>query len=152
MDVLPHFRYYGDPILLTHPAPVRAIGLDESIKPLRVLIADDSPLIRQYLRQLLGSSTFADIIAESTTAESTIEVVAEKHPDVVVLDIEMPGSGIRALRQIKVQSPDTVVVMLTNHAGPYYERVCLAAGADYFLDKSIEFDKVTTVLASLTAS
>ncbi len=118
-------------------------------KPLRVLLADDSAALRRQLADRLNALSFAEVVGEADTAISAIEGVAEKNPDVVVLDIEMPGSGIQALKQIKRTHPETCILMLTNHAGSYYKKVCLKTGADFFLDKSLEFDKVPEVLANL---
>lgn len=116
---------------------------------LRILIADDSEILRESLRALIGPLAYADIVAEVATAGEAVRKVEELKPDVAVLDIEMPGSGIRALKQIKAEYPGVHVIMLSNHAGPYYRKVCLRAGADHFLDKSMEFEKVPGVLAEM---
>ena len=119
------------------------------IHQLRILIADDSEVLRDSLRALIGPLAYAEIVAEAETAGEAVRKVKEQAPDVAVLDIEMPGSGIRALKQIKADFPDVHVIMLTNHAGPYYRKVCLQAGADLFLDKSMEFEKVPGMLAEM---
>lgn len=120
-----------------------------TLKPVRVLLADDSAALRRQLADRLSELSYAQVVGEADTAQSTIDGVAKKHPDVVVLDIEMPGSGIQALKTIKREYPKTRILMLTNHAGSYYKKVCLKTGADFFLDKSLEFDKVPDVLAEL---
>jgi DNA-binding NarL/FixJ family response regulator len=56
------------------------------------------------------------------------------------------GSGIDALKYIKRSAPQTEVIMLTNHANPFYQRACIRAGARYFFDKSTEFKRVSEVL------
>lgn len=119
---------------------------------LRVVVADDSMVIRRQLHELLDPIDYIDIVADATTAAETFDQVTSLHPDVVLLDIEMPGSGIQALRSIKSDRPDTVVVMLTNHAGSYFEKLCRRDGADYFLDKSIDFDRVSDVLTQISAA
>lgn len=121
-------------------------------KTLTVLVADDSDMIRQALQRVLRPLPYIAEVDEAVTADETVASTMETRPDVVVLDIGMPGSGIAALRRIKCDAPDTKVVMLTNHAGPYYERVCRKAGADFFLDKSIEFERVPAVLARIAHS
>jgi DNA-binding NarL/FixJ family response regulator len=68
---------------------------------------------------------------------------------VVILDIQMPdASGIAVLAHIKKESPRTIVIMLTNFPLPPFRKCCPKAGADYFFDKSTEFEKVIEVLRS----
>ncbi|MEZ4697980.1 MAG: response regulator transcription factor [Rhodothermales bacterium] len=124
----------------------------KSFDTLRVLIADDSLMIRQQLQHLVSELSFAEIVDEAASADAAVAGAMAHDPDVVVLDIEMPGGGITALRRIKERKPQMRVMMLTNHAGPYYEKVCRRAGADYFLDKTIEFDQVPTVLAGIAGA
>ena len=71
-------------------------------------------------------------------------------PEVVVLDIRMPGgSGIDVPKHVKRQRPAPVVIMLTNYPFPPYRSRCLAAGADFFFDKSTELDQVAGALGEL---
>ena len=119
------------------------------VSPVRVLIADDSEVLRSHLHGLLDDLDCIDLVAEADSAMTALEQVDVVDPDVVVLDIEMPGGGIRALQAIKRSHPDTFVMMLTNHAGTFYRKVCLNAGADYFVDKAMEFETVPDVIASL---
>lgn len=116
---------------------------------LRVVVADDSNVVRKQLHNLLGRMDGVEIVADAETASEALEQVESYGPDVVILDVEMPGSGIQALRSIKAGQPGTVVVMLTNHAGSFFEKLCLRDGADYFLDKSVSFDRVSDVLAEI---
>jgi len=68
----------------------------------------------------------------------------------VILDIRMPGgSGIDVLEDIKKINAAPIVIILTNYPYPQYRKKCMAAGADYFFDKSSEFEKVTEVLKKL---
>jgi len=83
-----------------------------------------------------------------------IAVIEEIKPDAVVLDIRMPkGSGIDVLKYIQngVQ-PKPLVIVLTNYPYPHYRKKCLALGADYFIDKSVDFEKVIDVLEALVNS
>ena len=70
-----------------------------------------------------------------------------KKPDVVILDIRMPdGSGIDVLQTIKQGEPAPAVIVLTNYPYPAYRQKCLQAGADFFLDKSTEFDQIPELI------
>ncbi len=83
-------------------------------------------------------------------AQNASEAIAAFHqhkPEVAILDIQMPdGSGIDVLAHIKKESPRTTVIMLTNYPLPPLRKCCLKTGADYFFDKSTEFEKVIDVL------
>jgi DNA-binding NarL/FixJ family response regulator len=108
--------------------------------PLHVLIADDSAVVRTHLVEMLAQIDDVEVVAEAEDTPSAVAQVQAYRPEVVVLDIQMPGEGgVAALRQIKHLLPDTHVLMLTNHADPFYRRRCMKEGADAFFDKSTEF-------------
>ncbi|HEX8297860.1 MAG TPA: response regulator transcription factor [Rubricoccaceae bacterium] len=119
--------------------------------PLHVLIADDSAIVRSHLVEMLGQIKDVEIVAEAGDTTSAVAQVQEHRPEVVVLDIQMPGEGgVVALRQIKHLLPDTHVLMLTNHADPFYRRRCMKEGADAFFDKSTEFLEVGAAIRVLS--
>lgn len=120
------------------------------VQKLKILIADDSENLRTRLRNLISKLNFVEVAAEVENAHEAIDKANTQHIDIAILDIEMPGSGIKALKKIKSSSPDTRVVMLTNHAGPFYRNTCLNAGADFFLDKSMQFEQLPNVLCELS--
>jgi two-component system response regulator DesR len=113
----------------------------------RVLIADDSAVVRRHLAEMLRQLDRVEVVAEAEDTPSAVAQAEASRPDVVVLDIQMPGpSGIVALQEIKRRFPATQVLMLTNHADPFYRRKCLSEGASGFFDKSTEFDAVAEAL------
>jgi DNA-binding NarL/FixJ family response regulator len=72
-------------------------------------------------------------------------------PDVVILDIRMPGgSGVDVLQDIKQEEKTPMVIVLTNYPYPQYRKKCMELGADFFFDKSAEFEKVTAIFKQLT--
>ena len=119
------------------------------IKKLYVLIADDSKDLRVRLRGLLSGLDFVNRIKEAKSAYEAIDLVEKDNFDVAILDIQMPGSGIKALKKINSDHPETHIIVLTNHADAFYKRICLSAGADYFLDKTMEFQQLPDVLSEL---
>ena len=117
---------------------------------LKVLLVDDSATVRERIKMLLADVPGLEVAGEAAQADEALAVYRRVNPDVVILDIRMPGgTGIGVLREIKRGSPAAVVVMLTNFATPEHRSVCLAAGADYFLDKSTEFWDVLDILQDL---
>ena len=117
---------------------------------MNVLIADDSALVRERLRVMLAEVPGVQLIRETANVEETMAALQAVKPDVTILDIKMPdGSGIEVLRHAKQTGTSPVVIMLTSFATPEYRAVCLAAGADFFLDKSSEFLTIADVLKKL---
>ncbi len=113
----------------------------------RVFLADDSPLIRERLVALLKDLPNVEIVGESGAASDAIENIQRLRPSAVVLDISMPGGGgIRVLERLKQDAQGPMVIMLTNFALEAYRQRCTQLGADYFFDKSSEFEKVIDVL------
>jgi DNA-binding NarL/FixJ family response regulator len=81
--------------------------------PLRVMLCDDHALVRSAIRQALDAPDI-DVVGEATTAEEMLEMAPRLRPDILLLDIDMPGmSGIEAVREIAPRLPDTRIVMLT---------------------------------------
>ncbi len=125
----------------------------ETLKVIRVVIADDSSVIRCRLAQKISKLRGIIVARESDDVESTLEAIRSVRPNVVILDIQMPGgSGIDVLGRMKKEHSDIVVIMLTNYPLSPLKKKCLELGADYFFDKSTEFDKVSEVLKQLSAS
>lgn len=114
---------------------------------MRVLLVDDSSIVRERLKALLSEVPKIEIIGQAKDEPEALELLQKLNPEVVVLDIQMPGgSGIDLLRKVKNEPRPPVVVVLTNLSDPQYRKKCMDAGADFFFDKSTEFDNVTEVL------
>ena len=103
---------------------------------IRVLVCDDHALVRSGLRRLLESESSFDVVGEATDAERAVAGVAELKPDVLLLDVVMPGrSGIEALGDLQAASPETRVLVLSMQDDPSYVRQAFAAGAHGYLVK-----------------
>jgi len=117
---------------------------------MRVLIVDDSPMIRARVRRLLESVDQLEVIGEAGDGDSAMKLFDETHPDALVLDLGIPGkSGFEVLRQVKTGNPDTVVMILTNHADTFIRERCQTARADFFLEKATEFEMVAQIFKRL---
>ena len=117
---------------------------------MKVLIVDDSAIIRERLKTMLSEVTELEDISQAKDSSEAINCFEKLKPEVVILDIRLPGeSGIDVLQKIKESNQPPLVIVLTNYPYPHYRRKCLDAGADYFFNKSTEFNKVTEVLKQL---
>jgi DNA-binding NarL/FixJ family response regulator len=117
-----------------------------------IFIVDDSAVVRERLVTLLSELPNVEVVGQADIAFEAINSIRRLRPSVVVLDISMPGgSGMHVLETIKKDRPEPMVIMLTNFAHDHYRQKCLQLGADYFFDKSTEFERVTEVLRNLPA-
>jgi DNA-binding NarL/FixJ family response regulator len=127
---------FGIPALLNHPV--------------KVFIADDSLIVRERLVALLDELSGVEIVGQAEHVAEAISAIWKLQPDVVILDIRMPGgSGIDVLQNIKQAGAGPIVIILTNYPFPGYRQKCLQAGADFFLDKSTEFDQIPALVERL---
>ena len=114
---------------------------------MKVLIVDDSAIVRERLKTMLSEIVEPENISQAKDPFEAIRSFHKLNPEVVILDIRMPGgSGIDVLQEIKKETTPPLVIVLTNYPYPQYRKKCMDAGADFFFDKSSEFDKVTEVL------
>lgn len=118
-----------------------------------IFIVDDSKVLRDRLVSMLSEVEGIEVVGQAGNAAEAISGIRRLKPRAVVLDIQMPGgSGIEVLRTIKREAPPTVVVMLTNHTLAQYREKCMELGADYFLDKTRDLDKLTEIFQDLVSS
>ena len=117
---------------------------------MKVLIVDDSEIIRKHLIQMLSDLKEIEIVGEAKDVSGAINSFRKHRPDAVILDIRLPGgSGINVLEKIKNDSSNPIVIMLTNYPYPQYRKKCEELGADFFFDKATEFEKVIDVFKKL---
>ncbi|HEY2548643.1 MAG TPA: response regulator transcription factor [Candidatus Acidoferrum sp.] len=118
---------------------------------MKVFIADDSRVVVERLADLLREVRGVQLVGRANDAREAILAIGKTNPDAVILDLQMPGgSGLEVLRSIRRSHPSVWVLICTNYPHPQYRQECVAAGADYFLDKSAEFEKIPEILRDLT--
>jgi DNA-binding NarL/FixJ family response regulator len=102
----------------------------------RVLIADDHPLLRAGLRRLLAADPDLEVVGEAATGEDVLRLTGELRPDIVLLDISMPGAnGIDTTRTLKATMPGVLVLFLTMHEEEGMLQEALRAGGDGYVVK-----------------
>ena len=118
--------------------------------PTRVLLADDHPQMRDRVRKALEAGGF-EVCAEAPNAVKAVEMALECRPDVVLLDIHMPGNGIRAAKEVTDQLPEAAVVMLTQSRDDADLFDALRAGASGYLLKDMDTDRLPDALRGVLA-
>lgn len=119
----------------------------------KVMIADDSDVFRARLVNLLSEYPSIGIVGEARDGIGAIILLEKYKPDVVILDIRMPGeTGFDILKKVKKQKSAPIVIMLTNYPYKQYKERCQKDGADYFFDKATEFEKIPLVLEKIANS
>ena len=120
---------------------------------LTALIIDDSEIIRDRLAEILNEVNGVKQVGTAASAGAGLTLAASTKPLLVILDIRMPDMcGIEILEKIKMIKPAPVIAVLTNYPHPSYRSRCLELGADYFFDKSSEFDKIKYIMKELIAA
>ncbi len=113
---------------------------------MKVLIVEDSSLLLERIDAILSEIKCISEISKTSNGLDVVKLHIEKNHDVIILDINLPdASGISILKEIKSFSK-AKVIMLTNYSDPQYREICANLGADHFLDKSTEFEKIPTIL------
>ena len=117
---------------------------------LKVLIVDDSSLIIARLRHLLRHAENISGFSDAHDFEEGKFLFEREKPDVVLLDIHLPvKSGLDLLTHIRKNDLRTKIIVVSNEAGNYYRKLSLRMGADYFIDKTYEFEKLPGILFNL---
>ncbi len=94
-----------------------------------------------------------DVVGVASDVTSAVDGFLHLQPDVTILDMRLPGgSGMEVLERIKRDDPDAVVIILTNYPFQQYRERCLQLGAEYFLDKSTQWDQVPQIVLRFRSS
>jgi len=117
---------------------------------MKLLIVDDSSVIRSLIKNQIKIFEKVNIVGEAGDGIMAMEMVNAHHPDLVILDLHMPGmNGIQVLREIKKTNAEIIVCILTNYPYPQYKEKCIAFGADFFLNKNEDFEMINIVIGKI---
>jgi DNA-binding NarL/FixJ family response regulator len=115
--------------------------------PVRVLVVDDQTIVRRALRAWLETRPGIEVVAEAADGESALRMVPRLRPDVVLMDLVMPGqSGVETIRRITERGLDTRVLILTSFAGDVDTTPALRAGAEACIAKDAEADELVRAI------
>jgi two-component system invasion response regulator UvrY len=117
---------------------------------INVMVVDDHELVRTGISRILGDAPGIKVIAEASSGEEAINLVRSKHPDVVLMDVNMPGiGGFEATRKIMQQNPDAKVIVLTIHVDEPFPTRMLKAGAMGYLTKGCAVEEMVNAIQTV---
>lgn len=118
-----------------------------------VVLADDHTLFRQGLRELLSLDPSLRVVGEGATGDDAVDLAKALRPDVLLLDVQMPGPGAKAIIEILGRAcPDTKIIVLTMHDSPKIVRDLLESGAAAYLMKNIAREELVAAVRSVSRS
>lgn len=117
----------------------------------KLIIVDDSELLRSRIKTLIASVNNVKLVAEASNSVEGLQLIKMYKPDILVLDIRMPGeNGLDVLENVKKTYKRMKVLIITNYPNDQYKNIALKFGADYFINKSTEFEKIHVILSKLS--
>jgi DNA-binding NarL/FixJ family response regulator len=121
--------------------------------PTRVLLVDDESLVRRILKQILAAYPDMELVGEAATGYEAISAVDRLQPDIVVMDIRMPGlDGIAAAREIRFKNPHVKIIGLSEYAYGYNTDAMEKAGAEGVYRKSSAFEELYPAIKKIAAA
>ena len=119
---------------------------------MKVILTDDSQLILDRLNEMLSVFKDVDIVGSYNNGTDALGAIKISNPNLVVLDISMPGlTGLQVLKEARKENPNTKFIILTFYASNNYRKEAFKLGADYFLSKVDDFEKVADVVSEMIA-
>lgn len=122
---------------------------EETLPLIRAVTVDDSQVMGERIEQMLADLSGVEFLGHAKSISTALHLIKKEKPGVVILDIHLknePKNGIDLLATLKKRYPGLKIIMLTNLSQPQYKDTCLKLGADYFLDKTHEFERIPDIL------
>ncbi len=118
------------------------------------MTVDDSPVIAERLQYMLSEIDSVEFLGNALNISAALHLIDQRGPNVVILDIHLKddllvANGVHLLIQLRRKYPEMKIIMLTNVSVPQYRSTCMAFGADYFLDKTNDFEKIPDTLKKI---
>lgn len=122
----------------------------QALKECTVFIVEDSQIIVGRVHELLADMDGIRFLGNAASITAALEILSCETPDVMILDINLgsayPVNGIQFLSMVRKVYPELTIIMFTNHTDQHYRKMCMEGGADFFFDKSNDYDKIPETL------
>src|SRR5262249_18345952 len=124
--------------------------MEHELRPIRILVVDDHPIVRQGLRSLLSAHAGVQIVGEAGSPQQAIEAAIRHTPDIVLLDVRLPGAtGVEVARQLQRDCPAASVILLTSFDDDEYLLGALEVGVRAYLLKSVSDDMLVWTIRAV---
>lgn len=122
------------------------------MKELRVVVVDDSVLIREYLKRALTRIRGCNLVGMASDGDEGLIMIRMLHPKVVLLDVSMPlKNGLDVLKELRQENSKVIVIMFTADVTPGLKEKCMQAGANYFVSKT-EFKQLVEIFVEIQSN
>jgi two-component system invasion response regulator UvrY len=122
------------------------------IKPIRLVVADDAVELRTLVVRLLGRNEDIDVVGQAGDSPATIAIIEKLRPDVLLLDLSMPGAGgLGVLEELRARGFDVKIVVLSGLPAASTAQACLDAGASAYVEKGTVLSELATVIREVAA-
>ena len=131
--------------------------MDNSSNPkIKIITVEDSPIVVERIQSMLKEIAFVDFRGNATNISSALSLIGEEQPHVIIIDISLEedkpkANGINLLIELRQKYSDVVIIMFTNLVEPQYRNTCKVLGANYFFDKSNDFEKIPEALKEINS-
>lgn len=138
-------------MLLRGPRPhTGAIMMSAITATMKVFLVEDSLAVRERLAEMIGEISHVSVVGEADNYDDAVAGIVQTQPDVAIFDIKLArGNGIDAMVEAKRRLPGLKGIVMSNYATPQHVKASSDAGAEYFLDKSVDFERITEILESM---
>jgi DNA-binding NarL/FixJ family response regulator len=119
----------------------------------KIFLVEDSAAVRERLIEMIGELDDVAVVGEAETQDDAVSGIMRTRPDVAIFDIKLAqGNGIDAMIEAKRRLPGLRGIVMSNYATPQHIRASADAGAEYFLDKSADFERIIEILLAMKES
>ena len=119
---------------------------------MKVFIVEDSPAVLERLVDMIRDVAGMEVVGDAGSFDAAVAGIMTQRPDVAILDIKLAddrGTGLDVLTRVRGQLPGLKAIVLSNYATPQHIKASADAGAEYFLDKSRDFERIAEILGQL---
>jgi DNA-binding NarL/FixJ family response regulator len=116
-----------------------------------VFVVEDAENVRKSLKRIISFLEGVELMGEAGDVSSALKQLKSLKPQIMIIDINLPdGSGFDILQEVKKNIPEAICIILSNYSAIQYRKKAKELGADYFFDKTAEFEKVFAILEDLS--
>ena len=131
----------------------KVLGMHDGEQGMKVFLVEDSAEIRRRLIEMIDEIGGVEVVGEAETYDQAVAGIIQHQPDVAIFDIKLAeGNGIDALVEVKRHLPALRGIVVSNYATPQHIKASTDAGAEYFLDKTADFERIVEILKHMQAS